>query len=109
MTSNKDLILEDLQATELTLIFLELCPYSEFHNTLTQVVLTFEKILIAKDTGDRISIIIYTYYLDARLSSLTPIERTLYRGYLILYYKRVSMRIYYLFESMGVNLLNKTY
>ena len=105
-----NLILNDLQIEEPRTI-LPSIPLYDSNSTVTEKVKTLHRQLMrAKRLHSRKEMVIITWYLGQVIETQTdsPSERTTCLNLLTEYYRRISIRVYYLFEFLGVSQIEWT-
>ena len=110
MTQNYLDILEDLRESTSNTIFPYPLPYNE-QNTLQQKLMAIQRsIRRAKRLCNRVLILVNTFYLEKLLElEVDPFQRVNSLTMLSSYYLLVSVRLYYLFEYLGVEQIMKTH
>src|SRR3989337_3715339 len=103
-------ILADLQQTE-PLYPMILSPFYQYNNTALQQVKTLlRQLRRAKSLRNRVEIIVVLWHMgkviETKTESLT--ERTQCMNLLSPYYRKVVIRIYYLYELIGIDQIART-
>ena len=104
-----DLILQDLQRTDNQEIsFIPL--HSREEDPKSQVKYLFKQLRRAKSMNNRREMLINAWYIgeviEARTTSLT--ERVLCLKMMSQYYQKVVIRLYYIFEFLGIETLSRS-
>lgn len=104
------LFIQDLNETSPLEITPAFPPYSEDMDLQKRIQVTYRLLLRSSRIRDRIFTLINAYYLGKLLEieTTSPAQRSQVRGTITRYYSRVSIRIYYLFEVLGVDQIQRT-
>lgn len=103
-------ILEDLHRTEPTNPTI-MPPFHQQNDTTTQQISSLLRTLRrAKSLRNRVETMIILWYLGEIIETktTTPTERTQCLNLLTTYYQRAALRVYYLFELVGIEQIPRT-
>ncbi|RIA80564.1 hypothetical protein C1645_745154 [Glomus cerebriforme] len=104
------LILEDLnEITPITSI-LPLIQYEQNLDPVKKIKILFRQLRRAKSLNNKLDQLYYAYRIGeiVETQTETPIQRTLCISVLTEYYKKVVVRVYYLFEQLGPEQIYRT-
>lgn len=105
----EQLYIEDLNETLPEEVTPAIPPYSNGIDIQKKCQMTYRMLLRASRMKDRTLTLINAYYLGKLLETETssPAQRSQLRGLVTKYYSSVSIRVYYLYEMLGVDQIQR--
>ena len=102
------LIIEDLHRHEPTTPYVSPPLYQSTDAPTDKLQKLLLQLRRAKSMNNRSEMLLVSYYIGQILETLEPFDRTQSLRFLTLYYQRVAVKVYYMFELLGPEQIPRT-